>query len=183
MNESGPPSKANSGNPRALPPEVEALRALGEDAYFAALRGFAEQGIAFNAWLGIKVGAIARGSIELLMPFRPELVGDPWRPALHGGTLATLADAAGGLAVFTAAAPGDRVSTIDFRIDYLRPAALVPTTAEAKVVRMGNRVGVARIRILQEHLVENAPEEAADEDPQGRRIVAESTAVYSVRRL
>ena len=39
------------------------------------------------------------------------------------------------------------MSTIDLRIDYLRPARLEPIVAEARVVRLGNRVGVADIRL------------------------------------
>ena len=39
------------------------------------------------------------------------------------------------------------MSTIDLRIDYLRPARLETLVAEAKVVRLGNRVGVADVRI------------------------------------
>jgi len=42
-----------------------------------------------------------------------------------------------------------RVSTIDLRVDYLRPAKLEPVIAEAKVVRVGNRVGVADVRLFQ----------------------------------
>ena len=40
-----------------------------------------------------------------------------------------------------------RVSTIDLRIDYLRPARLETLVAEATLVRLGNRVGVADIRM------------------------------------
>ena len=40
-----------------------------------------------------------------------------------------------------------RISTIDLRIDYLRPARLETIVAEANVVRLGNRVGVADVRL------------------------------------
>jgi uncharacterized protein (TIGR00369 family) len=42
-----------------------------------------------------------------------------------------------------------RVSTIDRRIDYLRPARLELVVAEATIVRIGNRVGVADVRLFQ----------------------------------
>ena len=35
-----------------------------------------------------------------------------------------------------------------FRSDYLRPARLVTVIAEATVVRLGNRVGVADVRMF-----------------------------------
>ena len=41
-----------------------------------------------------------------------------------------------------------RVSTIDLRIDYLRPARLEDVHAEAHTVRLGKRVGVVDIRLF-----------------------------------
>jgi uncharacterized protein (TIGR00369 family) len=38
-------------------------------------------------------------------------------------------------------------STIDLRVDYLRPAKLETLVAEARVVRMGNRVGVVDVSV------------------------------------
>ena len=40
------------------------------------------------------------------------------------------------------------------RIDYLRPARLDTLVAEARVVRLGNRVGVADIRLYNAHASE-----------------------------
>ena len=141
-------------------------------AYLDGLRMFMEKGIPFNKFLGIEVLSLEEGFASLRLPFREHLVGDPFRPALHGGTLSTLADTAGGGAVFSATELGSRVSTIDLRIDYLMPARLDDVIADAKVVRMGNRVGVTRIVLWQ------APEEGSDEE---RSVIAESTAVYSIR--
>lgn len=137
---------------------------------------FFEEGIPFNRFLGLKVEQIEGlrqeadhvqfGSCRLKVPFSPHLVGDPYRPALHGGVLSALADTAGGLAVFAAVGSVDaKVSTVDLRIDYYEPAQLVDLFAEAEVVRLGNRVGVARIRLLQ-----------------GSRLVAEGKGVYNVKR-
>jgi uncharacterized protein (TIGR00369 family) len=113
------------------------------------LRQVMEQMIPFNRYLGVKVAALRDGFARLEVPFRDELVGDPLRPALHGGVLSALADTAGGAAVWTGLADERaRVSTIDLRIDYLRPARLATVVAEASVVRLGNRVGVADVRLF-----------------------------------
>lgn len=113
------------------------------------LKQVMEDVIPFNRYLGVKVTAVRQGFTRLEVPFRPELVGDPLRPALHGGVLSALADAAGGGAVWTGIEDERaRVSTIDLRIDYLRPARLVTVVAEATVVRLGNRVGVADVRLF-----------------------------------
>ncbi len=113
------------------------------------LRQVMEELIPFNRYLGVKLIEARTGFARLEVPFRDELVGDPMRPALHGGVLSALADAAGGAAVWTGLDDDRaRVSTIDLRIDYLRPARLFTLIAEATVVRLGNRVGVADVRLF-----------------------------------
>ena len=127
-----------------------------------------ERFIPFNRWLGLRCQEIDAGRVRVELPFRDELIGNPEIPALHGGTISATLDTTGGLAVWSLARPMDRVSTIDLRVDYLRPGRPEPLTATAEVVRLGNRVGVAQLRALHE----------GDED----RPVAAGMGVYSVRR-
>lgn len=113
------------------------------------MRQVMEEVIPFNRYLGVRVVEVRKTYAKLQVPFREELIGDPLRPALHGGVLSALADAAGGAAVWTGIEDDRaRVSTIDLRIDYLRPARLETIIAEAVVVRLGNRVGVADVRLF-----------------------------------
>ena len=113
------------------------------------LRQVMEELIPFNRFLGVKLTGMRKGFARLEIPFRDELVGDPMRPALHGGVLSALGDAAGGAAVWASMDDDNaRISTIDLRIDYLRPARLTTLVAEAVVVRVGNRVGVADVRLF-----------------------------------
>jgi uncharacterized protein (TIGR00369 family) len=108
-----------------------------------------ESFIPFNAFLGVRVTSVSASSVVMEIPFRDVLVGDPLRPALHGGVLSALADTCGGAAVWVAVKnPHARISTIDLRVDYLRPAGLDTLIAEAHVVRLGNRVGVADVRLF-----------------------------------
>jgi uncharacterized protein (TIGR00369 family) len=114
-----------------------------------ALRQMMEELIPFNRFLGIRVLEVTEGGARLSLPFRPELVGDPLRPALHGGVISTLADVAGGMAMWADIEdPMARVATIDLRVDYLRPARLETLDARAHVVRQGNRVGVVDVVIF-----------------------------------
>jgi uncharacterized protein (TIGR00369 family) len=85
------------------------------------LVAFFETGIPFNAHLGMKVEQVGDGSATIRIPFRDNLIGDPGRPAIHGGVLSALADTTGGLAVFSVLGPKGRTSTVDLRVDYLRP--------------------------------------------------------------
>src|SRR5262245_4595344 len=115
----------------------------------AVLRQVIEHFIPFNKFLGIRVALLEHGRTTLELPWREELVGDPTRPAMHGGVISTLADTTGGMAVWSALEhPHARVSTIDLRVDYLRPGRLEAIAAEAHVVRLGGRVGVADVRLF-----------------------------------
>ena len=134
----------------------------------AFVRRLMSDAIPFNRVLGIQVHEIGRGRAVFAVPFRPELVGDPERPALHGGVLSAVADAAGGCAVWTMVGESDRISTIDLRIDYLRPARLELFHAVATVLRVGNRVGVANVLVFHPGSP-SAP-------------VAEAKGVFSVKR-
>ncbi len=114
-----------------------------------ALRQVMEELIPFNKYLGVRVIEIDRGRVRLEVPFRPELIGDPLRQAMHGGVISMLADTAGGAAVWSSLEePRARVSTIDMRIDYLRPGRQETLVAEAGVVRLGRRVGVTDMRLF-----------------------------------
>jgi uncharacterized protein (TIGR00369 family) len=113
------------------------------------LRQIAEEMIPFNKLLGIRMTHVEPGRGRLELPWRDEFVGDPLRPAMHGGVISALADTAGGMAVWSSVEDSTaRVSTIDLRIDYLRPGRLVRLAADATVVRVGGRVGVADIRLF-----------------------------------
>jgi uncharacterized protein (TIGR00369 family) len=138
------------------------------DRHLAILRDLMEHRIPFNRELGIRVVELGPGRAVLEIPFRDALVGDAQRPALHGGVISALMDTAGGAAVWTCIGESDRCSTIDLRVDYLRPAGLDAVRAVAEVLRVGNRVGVTHIRLFHPE----SPEE----------VVAEGKGVYSVKR-
>lgn len=121
-----------------------------DESYRATLIRFFEEEIRFNRFLGMKVEELSRGHVKVRIPYREELLGDPDRPALHGGVLSTLLDTAGGLAAFTEIAPGDRLSTVDLRVDYLRPSGEMDLIAEAWVVRVGNKVAVTDVVAYQD---------------------------------
>jgi uncharacterized protein (TIGR00369 family) len=131
-------------------------------------RQFCEQGIPFNRHLGMQVVEVAHGRVKIIVPFREELVGDVFRPALHGGVIAALIDAAAGAAVLSQITPRDRASTLDLRIDYLRPAPKRDLVALAELRRIGNRTAVANVIVTA----------LGDES----EPVAEGRGVFSIRR-
>jgi len=103
----------------------------------------------FLGFLGMVFEEVEEGRVVMRVAYRPELIGNPELPALHGGVVSALLDTCGGAAVWTRIAPEDRVSTVDLRVDYLRPGRPEDLFAEARVIRVGNRVGVTELRAWQ----------------------------------
>ena len=138
---------------------------MSED-YYRELKSFFEEQVRFNRLLGLVVEELAPGLARLRFPFQEAFMGDPLRRALHGGVVATLIDLAGGMAVFTRLTPGDACSTIDLRVDYYQPAQSLDLVAEARLARLGNRVAVSNIEVLQ---------------PGRSGLVAEGRGAYAVK--
>jgi len=132
------------------------------------VRNLIEKMVPFNTFLGIECTGIGPGYCRLELAFRPELIGDPMRKALHGGVLSTLIDTCGGAAVWSKIEPADAVSTVDLRVDFLVPGKQERVVAEAHVVRVGNRVAVVDMRAFHP----SAPE----------RTIATGKGVYNIKR-
>jgi uncharacterized protein (TIGR00369 family) len=122
----------------------------------------------FVGFLGMRFEVVERGRVVMAVPFRNELIGNPVLPALHGGVISALLDTCGGAAVWSQLGHGDVVSTVDLRVDYLRPGRAEKLLGEGRVIRLGNRVGVSELRAYHPG-AESAP-------------VAIGTGVYNIRR-
>ena len=133
-----------------------------------AVRQLFEELIPFNKFLGLTIDEMSETVTRLVLPFRPEFIGNPEIPAMHGGVISATLDTTGGVAVWSQARPMDRVSTVDLRVDYLRPGRAERLIVVADVVRLGGRVGVAELRAFH----------AGAED----KPVAAGMGVYNVKR-
>src|SRR5882724_7776464 len=69
---------------------------------------------------------------------------------LHGGVLCDIADAAMGVAYRSILAEGETFTTIELKINFLRPVWKAKLRAEARVVRAGKIVGLVECDILDE---------------------------------
>ncbi|PTN36759.1 PaaI family thioesterase [Desulfonatronum sp. SC1] len=134
-----------------------------------AFRELIENGIPFNAYLGIRLLDLGDRQCRLLLPYRPELLGDARRQALHGGVISALIDTCGGFAVWSTGSIKDRVATIDLRVDYLKPAVACDIIAHSRIRMLGNRVGNVSTVVY----ATTAPEV----------IIAEGRSVYNIRRF
>lgn len=97
--------------------------------------------IPFHQTLGLVLEDVDAGFAKVSVPFKPSLVGDPRILAVHGGVIASAMDSAGGIAASTTlTSMDDRISTIDFRVDFLRSARACDLWVEGNVTRSGNRI-------------------------------------------
>lgn len=85
------------------------------------------------------------------LPFKPDLIGNPILPALHGGVLAGFGET-GMILHLVATNPGLQgvPRGVDFAIAYLRSAKPVDTFVQGTTVRQGNRVALVQVNIWQD---------------------------------
>ena len=93
---------------------------------------------------------IEKGFVRVSVPFRDEVVGDIRKNRWHGGIIATIMDSVGGIAGGTHFKSfDDKLATIDLRIDYLKGAEASSIIVEGKIVRLGNRILVTKMKAFQ----------------------------------
>lgn len=97
---------------RGMPTDPDALEAINEGMKI----------IPYNLALGLYVEDATAAGVRMVLPYRPEFVGNPDTGVLHGGAITALLDASCGMAVFLKMAEPARIATLDLRIDYLKPA-------------------------------------------------------------
>ncbi|MBS7546201.1 PaaI family thioesterase [Ancylobacter oerskovii] len=101
----------------------------------------------FISFSGLKIVSVdaAAGEVVVTMPARPEFMRASGDDMFHGGPIAALIDTAGDFAI--AIGVGGVVPTINFRVDYLRPARGGELRAVAKVRKAGRTVGLADVDV------------------------------------
>jgi uncharacterized protein (TIGR00369 family) len=105
------------------------------------------KGSPFQQVLGLRLEAfdVAAQTLTLRSVFGPQVERAPGTGQYHGGVIASLIDIAGDYALI--AILGHGVPTINFRVDYLRPALNTDLLALARVRRAGRTVGVVDIEV------------------------------------
>ena len=129
-----------------------------EPAFISGLKELWEEKIVFNTVLGLKITALGPERVSARITMRRELIGHYSYDRIHGGVISAGLDGMGGLAVMAAIgarhmdeAPAARLqrfsklSTIDLRVDYLRPGIGEYFDLHAQVMRLGSRVASTRM--------------------------------------
>lgn len=117
----------------------------------------------FNKLLGLQIQQLSKDKAVIRLPWDDKLMGNPIHKILHGGVTATILDTVGGLMAVLYAVKDiedlsiedfqqklPNVSTIDMRVDYLRPGKGKEFIATAEVIRKGKKVAVCRMELHNE---------------------------------
>jgi uncharacterized protein (TIGR00369 family) len=104
----------------------------------------------FIAFLGLKVVEAdpAREQVTMTCTMRPEFERGAGTGQWHGGPLAAIIDTVGDYALVMALRRG--LPTINFRVDYLRPAIKTGLLITARVRRAGKSVGVVDVDVFDD---------------------------------
>ncbi len=98
--------------------------------------------------IGLELGEMKPGEATLHLDIRDELKQN--QGVVHGGAVASLIDTAAAFAVVTRLEPGERVTTTDLTIHYLRPITSGRLTATARIVRGGRRLFVLAVQVMND---------------------------------
>jgi len=101
----------------------------------------------FIRFLGLTVieADPVRQVVTMSLPMRAEFERIAGSGQWHGGPLAAVIDTVGDYALVMSV--GRPLPTINFRVDYLRPAVNTALTATARVRRAGRSVGVVDVDV------------------------------------
>ena len=118
-----------------LPPDLE-----------AAIRERLENN-PFVKFMEIAVPALGRGYARFVLPFRPELLNS--QGFLQGGVMAALADEAVAYALFSLTAPGEQISTVEMKINFLGAVKEGEVEALARIAKRGRTISLGEFTVQQ----------------------------------
>lgn len=132
-----------------------------EPEFLEGLRQIYEEKMVFNQTLGLKLTSVTPEGVTARITMKPELVGHFSYNRIHGGVISAVLDTLGSAAVLATLAAKHmdeapfkrlerfaKMGTIDLRIDYLRPGIGAYFDIHAQCLRVGSRVGQARMEFM-----------------------------------
>jgi uncharacterized protein (TIGR00369 family) len=99
----------------------------------------------FTKFCGLKASVIQKGLFESTI-----VIGENHRTQdnfIHAGLIATMADHTAGYAAFTTVSENLRILTIEFKINFLKPAYGSALRCRSRVVNRGRQIVVAESEV------------------------------------
>ena len=123
---------------------TKSIAASNPDFEKVVRASFAHQGLMglYGAWLL----DVEPGRVVIEVPFAAKLAQQA--SLFHGGVVGAIADSAGGYAALSLMAPDSEVVTVEYKINFMRPAKGPLLRAIGEVVRPGKTLTVARIECV-----------------------------------
>lgn len=136
---------------------------MGKETYLEQVMKVTN-GSPYYRLLGMEVTEIKKGESRIEMPFKQDLT-HPYGIA-HGGAIASLADSAVAMALIGLVEPKDRITTIEFKINFFASVGKGEMKAHAKIIYRGSKIAVGDVEIVNEE----------------GKLVAKLIATYSIRK-
>ena len=108
----------------------------------------------YGRHLGVQVETSESGTVFVL-PFRDDLIGNRWLPALHGGVVGAFLELVATGELFAQAEAGRVPKPINFSVNYLRSVGPRETRGKAVIVKHGRRI--ANVRVIAWQIDESKP--------------------------
>jgi uncharacterized protein (TIGR00369 family) len=99
--------------------------------------------IPFNTLLGVKLTRVHRDGVTIECALRPELKNSAG--VAHGGVAAAMADVAVGMAINRHFGGKRRITTVEMKINYFRPASDGTIFARSRLLRIGSTLSVGSV--------------------------------------
>jgi len=117
------------------------------DYLHAVVRGDAPQPPVAQL-IGFSLTTVGRGRARIEFDAGPQHANP--RGTLHGGILCDIADAAMGLAYSTTLGESESFTTLELKINFLKPVWNAKLTAEGKVVKRGRTIGLTECDVTDQ---------------------------------
>jgi len=136
---------------------------MGKETYLEQVRKVVNSSPYYRL-LEMEVTEIRAGESRIQMPFKQDLT-HPYG-IVHGGAIASLADSAVAMALIGLVEPEDRITTIEFKINFFTSIDKGRLEAHATIIHKGSKTAVGDVEVLDEK----------------GKLVAKLVATYSIKR-
>lgn len=100
----------------------------------------------FPAYCGFEVDQVAYGQFEASLKIGPDHRQQDG--FVHAGVIATMADHTAGYAAYTTVSEECRILTIEFKINYFRPATGEAVVCRSRVISNGKKIIVSESEVF-----------------------------------
>ena len=104
--------------------------------------------LGFPAFLGFQADNIADGAFKSRLRIRPEYKQQDG--FVHAGIIATLADHTAGYAAYTVVPKNIRILTIEFKINFFKPAIGEVLICKSKVISTGKKIIISESKVFMD---------------------------------